>query len=132
MEDVSKLKVGVLRDRLAALGEDSSGVKKVLVERLTAALAAGGAPAAGATAAAPMVLDDDDDLNPSKMKVGELRDELAKRGADSSGTASSAELMAKRVAAASGPAAAASTSSDVSVLTFATIGVRRFTCSSRS
>ena len=96
MEDVSKLKVGVLRDRLAALGEDSSGVKKVLVERLTQALAAGGAggaaaapapaPAAGATAAAPMVLDDDDDLNPSKMKVGELRDELAKRGADSSGT----------------------------------------------
>ena len=76
MEDVSKLKVGVLRDRLAALGEDSSGVKKVLVERLTKILAAGGA--AGATAAAPMVLDDDDDLNPSKMKVGELRDELAK------------------------------------------------------
>ena len=77
MEDVSKLKVGVLRDRLAALGEDSSGVKKVIVERLQKVLAA------GATAAAPMVLDDDDDLNPSKMKVGELRDELAKRGADS-------------------------------------------------
>ena len=102
MEDVSKLKVGVLRDRLAALGEDSSGVKKVLVERLTQALAAGGA--AGATAAAPMVLDDDDDLNPSKMKVGELRDELAKRGADSSGT--KPVLVARLEGLLSAPAAA--------------------------
>ena len=104
MEDVSKLKVGVLRDRLAALGEDSSGVKKVLVERLQQALASGGAPAAGATAAAPMVLDDDDNLNPSKMKVGELRDELAKRGADSSGT--KPVLVARLEGLLSAPAAA--------------------------
>ena len=33
MEDVKKLKVGVLRERLTALGEDSRGVKKVLLER---------------------------------------------------------------------------------------------------
>ena len=33
MEDVKKLKVGVLRERLTALGQDSRGVKRVLLER---------------------------------------------------------------------------------------------------
>jgi len=100
-----KMKVAELREKLEAAGLDTSGTKPVLLKRLRAAPAKKEPepepePVLAAATSDPSSAASDPGLDPSSMKVADLKKELAARGLEATGKR--AQLAARLAEALSG------------------------------